>query len=79
MHIFNNLKNFLYDNSNFIAIFDNKIYLYNIDKVNLLTDSNAIISFKNKTISIKGSDLKTFKYYNKELILDGNIESVSLK
>lgn len=76
MHIWSNLKNFLYDNDNFIAIFNNKIYLYNIRKIDNLTTENIIVYFNDKKIEIKGNKLKPNKCLNKELLITGNIESV---
>ena len=78
MHIFNNIKNFLYDNDNFIAYFDNKIYLYNVIKIDCFTNNNIIIYFIDKRIEIIGKDLKPKKCKNKELLISGKIESVKL-
>ena len=76
MHIFNNIKNFLYDNDNFIAYFNNKIYLYNIIKIDTLTCNEIVVFFNNKKVEIKGNDLKPLKCLNKELLISGLIESV---
>ena len=76
MHIFNNIKNFLYDNDNFIAYFNNKIYLYNIKKIDTLNTDNIIVYFNDKRVEIKGKSLKPIKCLNKELLISGSIESV---
>ena len=76
MHILTNLRNFLYDNDNFIAIYSNKIYLYNISKIDTINDKQLIIYFNNRKIIIKGSNLIPIKSINKELLIQGNIESV---
>ena len=76
MHIFNNIKNFLYDNDNFIAYFNNKIYLYNIIKIDNLTNDNIIVYFNDKKVDIKGKNLIPKKCLNKELLILGNIESI---
>ena len=76
MHIFNNIKNFLYDNENFIAYFNNKIYLYNIIKIDCITNNNIIVYFNDKSIEIKGNNLKPKKCLNKELLIFGQIESI---
>ena len=77
MHILANIKNFLYDNENFIAILDNKIYLYNISKIDTLNSNEIIIYFTNKKITINGCKLKVIKCINKEMLIDGLIERVS--
>lgn len=76
MHIFNSIKNFLYDNDNFLAYFNNKIYLYNIVKIDSLNDNNIIIYFKDKIVEIKGNNLIPKQCLNKELLITGTIESV---
>ncbi len=77
MHIFSNLKNFLYDNDNFISIFDNKIYLYNITKIDNISSNLIILYFNNKKIEIKGNNFIPIKSLNKEILFKGNIESVN--
>ena len=77
MHIWSNIKNFLYDNNNFIAIFDNNIYLYNIKRIISITTEEVIVSFDNKKIKINGKKLCPIKSVTKEILITGNIESVN--
>lgn len=77
VHIFNNVKNFLYDNDNFMAILNNKIYIYNLIKIDYICSNNIIIVFNNKILDIKGSNLKVIKSLINELELTGEIESVN--
>ena len=51
MHIWSCLKNFLYDKDNFIALYDNYIYIYNFTKV--LSISNKEI----KSLTFKNIDM----------------------
>ena len=76
MHIYSNIKNFLYDNENFIAYFNNKIYLYNIIKIDSLTTNSIIVYFKDKKVEIIGKSLKPRKCLNKELLISGFIERI---
>ena len=77
MHIYSNIKNFLYDNENFIAYFNNKIYLYNIIKIDSLTTNSIIVYFKDKKVEIVGKSLKPRKCLNKELLISGIIERIT--
>ena len=77
MHIFNNMKNFLYDNDNFIAYFNNKIYLYNIIKIDNISNNNIIVYFNDKRLEITGNKLKVNRCLNKELLITGIIESIN--
>ena len=76
MHIFNNIRNYLYDNDNFIAILDSRLYLYNIKFINEISESKLIVSFENKRIIIIGNELKVIRSENRELELIGNIKKV---
>lgn len=78
MHILTSLRNFLYDNDNFIAILSNKIYLYNVIKIDTINSNNIIIYFNNKKVSIKGNKFKPIKCANKEILIEGLIESVHI-
>ncbi len=76
MHIFNNIRNYLYDNDNFIAILDNKIYIYNIKFINEISNNRLILLFENKKVSIIGDDLKVIRSQSSELELIGKIKKV---
>ena len=78
MHIWANLKSFLYDNDNFIAYFNNKIYLYNFINIITITNKEIVVQFKDHKVIIKGNNLKPSKVLKKELLLCGNIESVTI-
>ena len=76
MHIFNNIRNFLYDNDNFIAILDNKIYLYNIVSIKDISNSKIVVLFDKRIIIIIGEDLKVIKSSDGELEILGSIKKV---
>ncbi len=76
MHIFNNIRNYLYDNDNFIAILDNRIYIYNSIFIKDISSNKIVLSFKNKMVRILGDDIKIIRSENKELELIGNIKKV---
>ena len=78
MHVLDNLKNFLYDNDNFIALFNNKIYLYNITRIDTINSNIIIVIFDDKKIIIEGNNLKPLRSTCKEILIDGLIERVSI-
>jgi sporulation protein YqfC len=78
MHIWTNLKSFLYDNDDFIAYFNSKIYIYNFLNIETLNSSKIVIVFKNKKVIIGGKDLKPIKVLKSEILLTGKIESVNI-
>ena len=76
MHIWGNLRDFLYYKNNFIAIYDNNIYLYNFDKLITLTADKVILTMANKRIMILGTSLHALKCNNREIILNGSIKEI---
>ena len=76
MHIFNNIRNFLYDNDNFIAILDNKIYLYNIVSIKDISNTKIVVLFDKRIINIIGEDLKVIKSSNGEVEISGDFKRV---
>ena len=78
MHIFSSLKNFLYDNNDFIAYFNNLIYIYNFINIIKLSSNEIIIKFNDKKVVIKGKDLKVTKCLRNEIIINGILESVNI-
>ena len=54
------------------------MYLYNILKIDLLSEDLTIIELDNKIITIKGKNITTYKYCNNEIILSGLIESINI-
>ena len=76
MHIYNNIKNYIGDNNNFICILDNKIYLYNVLFIYEISNSKLVVLLNNKRVSIIGKNIELIKSYNREIILNGLIERV---
>ena len=78
MHILSNIKDFLYDKNDFIAYYDNFIYIYNFNKIDTLTSEEIVIIFDYKKIIIKGQYLKVIKCLKNELEITGILESVNI-
>lgn len=78
MHIWSNIKDFLYDKNDFIAYYDNSIYIYNFNKIDTLNDNEIVIIFDNKKVSIKGNYLRVIKCLNNEIEITGILESVNI-
>lgn len=76
MHIWANLQNFLYDKEYFLAYFNNSLYVYNFNKVYLITKDRIIIDFNNKKLQIKGKNLFLRKSCGTELLIAGEIKEV---
>ncbi|MBE6158653.1 MAG: hypothetical protein E7159_02380 [Firmicutes bacterium] len=76
MNIYNNIRNFICDNHNFICVLDNKIYLYNIISIDEISDTKLVVLFNNKKVIINGNNIKLIRSENKELELTCNIERI---
>ena len=76
MNIYNNIRNFICDNNNFICVLDNKIYLYNIISIDEISDTKLVVLFNNKKVILNGNNIKLIRSENKELELTGVIERI---
>jgi hypothetical protein len=79
MHIWTNLKNFLYDSEDFMAYFNGQLYFYNFIKISKISATKIILKFKNYQVTITGNNLTPIKCLTKELVLKGEIESVDFQ
>lgn len=76
MRVFNNIKDFLYDQSYSITYYNNILYVYNYLKI---VDFNAIsirLEMNGFILNISGKNLKITKMENNELNITGYIESM---
>lgn len=73
VNIVNNIKEFLYNQTYFVSVFDDQIYLFNFQKlINL--DSNLIeIIFRNFKLKIEGHGFKIQRMLQTELLIKGQI------
>lgn len=73
VHISESLKNFLFDLDYFITSYENVLYVFNYQDLELLTDKEIILSIANFKLKIVGSDLTIKKMTKKELKIIGTI------
>ena len=78
MHIKDNLINFLYDKKYFISFYENSIYCFNYNDLVSLSDDLIILSMDTFKIKITGSNLCIKKMSNKEILINGVLESIGL-
>ena len=76
LHFKDTFKNFLYDLNNFITIYENHLHVFNYEKLNKLSDTEIIITIKNKEVIIKGDNLKIKQMTKQELLITGIILKV---
>ena len=76
MHIWNNIKDFLYDQNNFMAMYNKTIYIYNFNRLVTLNNKNIIVIINNQEVKITGDDLKVLKCSNNEIIVQGNLKEI---
>ena len=76
LHIRDNLKNFLYDLSDFITIYENNFHVFNYQKLDKLSDSEIIFTLKSVKIKINGIFLKIKQMTKQELLITGKITKV---
>ena len=76
MHINNIVKNYLYDNNEFLLWDERQLYVYGINHIILITDTLIKLDLINNQLQITGNNLKVIKTNEKELILQGEINDI---
>ena len=76
LHFRDNIKNFLYDKEEAIAIYDNKLYIFNYLKLNKLSRDEIILTLEKYKLIVNGNDLKIKQMTKEELLILGIIKKV---
>lgn len=79
LHTFENLKTFLYDQDEFIAIYKNKIHIFSYIKIQHFSIDYISILFANFKLNIKGENLKIINMQESEMIIKGIINNLEFK
>ncbi len=78
MNIYNNIKNFLYDENALISLFNEYIYIYNYQEVVSLTENKALIKLDKRVLFLEGDNFKIKSMLPKELQLFGIIRKLEI-
>ncbi len=78
MNIYQNIKNFLYDENALITLFNDYIYIYNYQEVLTLTNAEVIIKLDKKLLHLSGNDFKIKSMLPKELQIFGTIRKIEI-
>ena len=73
-----NISTYLRNNSYNINISKNNLYINNYTKLDNITDKYISIIVDNLQLSIKGNDFKVIKMLDKEILFNGQIESIKI-
>ncbi len=73
-----NISTYLRNNSYNINISKNNLYINNYSKLDNITDKYISIIVDNQQLSIKGNDFKVIKMLDKEILFNGQIESIEI-
>ena len=76
LHFRDSFKNFLFDLSEFITIYDNHLHVFNYVKLNKLSETEIILSFDKMKLIINGVSLKIKQMTKQELLINGKILKV---
>lgn len=78
MNIRNNITNYLFDKDYLICTYDNYVYLFNYISLISFSDTKIIVSIKNKSVSIYGSNLIIVRITKEEMLIKGIIKGIEL-
>ncbi len=70
------ISNTLKNNDYYVVLYNNKIYIYNYIEIVAFNSSLIIIRLPKETLKIKGQQMLIKKMVTRELLIEGDIESV---
>lgn len=73
-----NISTYLRNNSYNINISKNNLYINNYNKIDTITDKYISIYIEDLKLIIKGINFKVIKMLDKEILFNGQIESIEL-
>ncbi len=76
--VLKNIRNYLINNSYNINISQNKLYINNYHKIDNITDKYISIIFEDFILKVDGLNIKVIKMLDKEILFNGQIESIKL-
>lgn len=74
----NNISEFLKSEAYRISIIPEGVHILNYKNIIDISSDKVLISFKDKSVNIKGSNLRLIKLDKYELLINGYIERISL-
>ena len=78
MKIIDRLDNYLYDREYKIIIKENYVDIINYDEIIDFSTLKIAVKYKNKKITIEGTNLVISKMVDNEVLVTGNIATVSI-
>ena len=79
LHFKEYFSNFLFDLENFITIYDNTLHVFNYQRLNKLSETEIVLTFENKKVTISGNNLKIKQMTKQELLISGQILKVEFQ
>jgi sporulation protein YqfC len=78
MKLMNRLDNYLYDKEYRIIIKENYVNIVNYDEIVDFNLNKISVKYRNKKVSIKGTNLTINKMVEDEVLITGNISNISI-
>jgi sporulation protein YqfC len=78
MNIRENLVNYLYDKDYIISLYDDYVYIFNYQYLDMFSDTKVVVRLLNKTIKINGNKLLIVKITKEELLIRGSIKNLEM-
>lgn len=76
MKMFNNIRNFIEDDSFKIVVYNNQVDIINFDEI-IDINSTSIKILSKKKINITGKNLCVMKMFDNEVLIKGFIEGIN--
>lgn len=74
--IYDALTNYLYDKEYYVALFDDKLYVYKYKELSFLATDKIVIQFDAFVLKVKGNNLIIVKMNKDEFMIQGQINDI---
>lgn len=76
MHLYETMKNFLCDFDYHIAIYENRIHVFNYVDIIKLTDKEIILSMPSFSLVLIGENFAVKQLLKREILIEGTLNDV---
>lgn len=73
-----NLKDFLKNEAYRVSLVPSGVHILNYKRIIDINDKSVIISLKNESVTIKGSNLRLIKLDKNEILINGKVERLEI-
>ena len=79
VHLYETMKNFLLDFDYHIAVYENKIHVFNYVDIVKLTDKEIVLAMPSFSLVLRGENFAVKRLEKREILVEGRISNVGFQ